>query len=306
MTPPPVPSVRCARFGPLPQPVRFVGCDDLLDATRSILRGWRVTRVARGRAVAPAIRVRRTADGYRRVSKWQDRPSRVREKFRRTLVEALCGLHSELLDWYVEEHPDTLFVHGAAARFGRRLVVFPALAYAGKSTLTVHLAQRGRQVWCDDVLPIDPRTRRGLALGIVPRLRPPLPPSASAAFLRFVEARRGHERRDRLYVNLRRGEIAPWGATAPVGGIVLLERQPSGPAVLEPVEPADALEKVILQNFAREVPALRILDTLERVVRTARCYRLRYAKTEDAGDLLDGAFLPPRARGRRRPRRVRR
>ena len=304
MTSSPPLSVRTVRFGGLASPVRFTGCDDLLDAVRTLLRGWAVDDVPADPAVPPVIRVRRTPRGYRRVSCWIDRPSRVRAKLRRTLVEALCGFHSELLDWYVAAHPDTLFVHGAAAMFGRKLVVFPAMAHAGKSTLTVHLAAAGRRIFCDDVLPIETTTHRGVALGIVPRLRPPLPAGASDAFRRFVAAREGHGHRNRLYVSLRSRELAPLGTTAPVGGVVLLERQPKGKAMLAPVDPADALETIILQNFARDVPAVKILDTLDHVVRHARCFRLRYSRTDDAVARLDEAFG---ARARRAPaRRARR
>ena len=292
---------RTVRFGSLRSPVRFVGCDDLLDAVRTILRGWDVVEAEPDDAAPPVIRVRRTTEGYRRVSCWTDRPSRVRAKLRRTLVEALCGFHAEFLDWYVEAHPDTLFVHGAAVAYGRRLVVFPAIAHAGKSTLTVHLAAAGRRVFCDDVLPIDTTTRRGLALGIVPRLRPPLPANVSDAFRRFVAARAGHGYRNRLYVTLRGRELAPLGASAPIGGIVLLDRRPTGRAELAPVDPADALETIILQNFARDVPAGKILDTLEHVVRTARCHRLRYSRTSDAVARLDDAF--GRAKSAPAPRR---
>jgi hypothetical protein len=267
--------------------VRFRGCDDLLNAFRSILRGWRIREV-RGLA-EPVIRVTRTPDGYRRVSCWQHRPSLARAKVRRTLVEALCGFHFEFLDWYAAEHPRTLFIHGAAVEFGRGLVVFPALAKAGKSTLTVHLAMRGRRVFCDDVLAVDTRTSLGESLGIVPRLRPPLPASAPSDFHEFVEARKGHGRGNRLYVSLRDEELAPLGAKAPVVGVVLLERSPGRPR-LHPVDPADALERIILQNFAASVPSDLVLSTLGRLVESARSFRLRYEHGEQAVRLLDRAF----------------
>jgi hypothetical protein len=284
------------RYGPLPEPVRFVGCDDLVDAVASILRGWDVRDVAPEGLPRPVIRVRRIRRGYRRVSCWRHTPTLAREKVRRTLTEALCGFHFEFIDWYVAHHPDLLYVHGAAVQYGERLVLFPALAKAGKSTLTVRLAAEGLRVFCDDVLPIDPPTRRGIALGIVPRLRPPLPPDMSPSFRRFVDGRRGHAYVNRLYVTLRDGEIAPLGETAPVGGVVLLERSTEGAASLRRVDPAEALERVILQNFAGALPARGILDALADVVLGAECGALRYVRTEEAVRLLDGAFGPWRRR----------
>jgi hypothetical protein len=270
--------------------VRFRGCDDLVEAVRSILLGWAVRDVDPAGLPPPVLRLQRTRHGYRRVSCWQHRPSLARKKVRATLVEALCGFHFEFLDWYIEQHPEALFVHGAAVRFGRRLVVFPALAKAGKSTLTVHLAQRGHLVFCDDVLAIDTGTGRGTALGIVPRLRPPLPRDAGRGFRAFVAARRGLGRGNRLYVSLRKGELAPLGTTAHIGGIVLLERAPRRRASLTAIDPADALETIILQNFARDRPSPVILDTLARVTAGAECRRLVYARGSDAARLLEEAF----------------
>ena len=288
--------VRSIQFGALPQPVRFRGCRELIDAIRTILRGWRVRDVDPASYPAPVIRERETRRGYRIFSCRLNRPSLIRPETCQSLVDALCTFHFEFLDWYLEEHPKTLFVHGAAVMFGRGLVVFPALAKAGKSTLTVRLAMAGRRVFCDDVLPIDTKTSRGLALGIVPRLRPPLPRGAGAEFRRFVRERKGHGHHNRLYVSLKPSELAPLGETAPIGAVVLLTRQKSGVASIRPINPADAMEKIVLQNYAREVPTPLILDTLARVVEGARCYRLRYTKTDDAVALLDETFGKPGTR----------
>lgn len=295
MTTPASPRSRLVRLGPFEAPVRFTGCDDLLAALRSIVHGWRVTPLDPRTAPAPPLRVSRSRHGYRRVSSRHDRAWKARQKERRTLIEALCGLHAELLDWYLEAHPHDLFVHGAAVRFGRRLVLFPALAKAGKSTLTVHLAAAGYTVFTDDVLPIDTATARGFALGITTRLRPPLPAGLGRAFHAFVRRRAGLSNKNRLYVRLERGELAPLGATAPVGGVVLLEREPGARARLTAIDPADALERVILQQYARDRPSPLILDTLARVVEGSACYRLRYARCAPAVALLRAAFGPPRS-----------
>lgn len=297
---------RFLRFGPLPQPVRFKGCADLLAAIRSILRGWDVREVDPANAPRSVVRVCRSRKGYRRVSCWMHKPSLVREETQRHIVHALCSFHFELLEWYVATHPTTLFIHGAAVEFGRRLAVFPALAKAGKSTLTVRLAMAGHRVFCDDVLPIDTKSARGVAIGMVPRLRPPLPVGAGAPYRRFVHARKGYGYLNRQYVNLKPSELARYGEQAKVGAIVLLNRHKTGPASIRRLDPAEAMEKIVLQNFAREVPTPLILDTLARVVDGAECYRLRYAKMDDAADVLDAtlgaakAKRPIRAKARRR------
>ena len=278
---------RLLRFGPLSRPVRFTACEELIAPLQSIFRGWDIADVAEG---SPLVRLKKTRRGYRRVSPWLTTPSRCRDKIRETVVGAICGFHFELIDWYLAEHPHQLFVHGAAVEFGDQLALFPATAKAGKSTLSVQLAADGRRIYCDDVLPIDVQTLHGIALGIVPRLRPPWPDGASEVFRRFVEDREGPNRGNRYYVDTRDGELAPLGSEAPIGAVVLLDRREDGPARLMPVDPADALEQIIVQNFAVDVPSPRILDALHRVVTASPCYDLMYASTAEASALLRHAF----------------
>jgi hypothetical protein len=281
---------RTIAFSPLSAPARFSGCDDLVAALGTILSGWDLRDVAPRADRRPVLRLSRTRDGrYRRVSPWRDRPSLVREKVRRTLVEALCGAHFELIDWYAREHRDELCLHAAAVSFDG-LVVFPAVQRAGKSVLTVELARRGVPVFGDDVVPVDLASARGIALGIAPRLRPPLPEGASPALRAFVEAHRGPGRKNRLYVALPEGRLVPFGASAPVRAVVLLDRRPRGRATLSEADPADALETLVLQNFQPEVPAPRAFDVLHRVASGAECLRLSYARTEDAADRLVERF----------------
>ena len=274
-------------FGPLPQPARFVDCGELLESVRAILHGWDLVP-AEGHA-RPIMRLRRTPRGYRRVSCWQHTPSSARKKIRKTVVEALCGFHFEFIDWYLAAHRGQVPLHGAGARFGGGVVLFPALAKAGKSTLAVHLAMAGRTLFSDDVMPIDAATREAVAMGIQPRLRK-VPADASAQFAAFVRDRQGPTRSNRIYVCLREGEIAPLGARAPVRGVVLLHRDDAATPALRPAAPADVLEKLILQNFSMNAPAVDVLDALHAVVEQGDCYELTYARAPQAVALLEEAF----------------
>ena len=279
---------RLLAFGSLPQPVRFTGCDELIKPLLSIFRGWDVTETDTDTA-RPVIRVAGTARGYRRVSCWQHRPSLARSKIRQTIVEAICGFHFEFIDWYLAEHAEQIPLHGAGVRFGDQLVLFPALAKAGKSTLSVHLAHAGHTLFSDDVIPIDGATREAVAMGIQPRLRA-VPVEASEAFRAFVAEREGPRQSNRIYVVLADDEIAPVGARAPVGAVVLLNRSATQSPMLTPARPADVLETLILQNFSTTVPAPYVLDALHAIVSGALCYRLSYARSSQAVELLEGLF----------------
>jgi hypothetical protein len=277
-------------FGPLPQPVRFAGCEDLLGPLLSIYHGWNVRPAECD--VAPVIRVAKTPSGYRRVSCWQHTASLARAKIRPSVVEAICGFHFEFIDWYLAAHPTQIPLHGAGACFGDRLVLFPALAKAGKSTLAVHLALAGHTLYSDDVIPIDGATREAVAMGIHPRLRE-IPGDASEAFRAFVTERLGPARARRLYVLLRGRELAPLDQRAPVGGVVLLHRSDDAAPSLTPADPADVLETLILQNFSSTVPAPHVLDALHAVAQSARCYRLSYARAPQAVEMLEATFGAP-------------
>ena len=67
-----------------------------------------------------------------------------------------------------------------------------------------------------------------MALGIAPRLRLPLPAAASSAFHAFVEVHRGLSDHESLYLALPPALLAPYGTTAPIGAVVLLDRKMSG------------------------------------------------------------------------------
>ncbi|MDJ0975088.1 MAG: hypothetical protein QNJ98_11555 [Planctomycetota bacterium] len=276
-----LPHHRFVQFADLSGPVRFTGCDDLIEAIESILCGWDVREVSRDQASWSPMRVTRTREGYRRVTPRHPTPSRSRDKLRPDVVSALCGFHFELIDWFSDEHADRTYIHGAGVESEDGLTLFPALAKAGKSTLTVALAAEGRRIHTDDVVPVDLETGEAVALGIAPRLRPPLPENAPA-LRAFVEEHSGPARGNRQYIRLPEGRLAPLGARAPIQRIVLLKRKKSGPARLKPVSAGDALERIILQNFTRELPAGDILDTLHRVVEGADCYKLRYSAVDDA------------------------
>ena len=68
-------------------------------------------------------------------------------------VDAACSFIVDLIRAYIAAAPSLLCLHGAAAEFAGRLVVFPTPYRSGKSTLTAYLAAAGVRVYADDILP---------------------------------------------------------------------------------------------------------------------------------------------------------
>lgn len=269
-------------FRNVPGPVALEECDSLLPVLRRVFRYWPHAVQDKTNVHEPVIRVWPGKQGrYWLDAAWLEKPTRYTND-----VNLACGLGVNVNQAFLNGPGDYLCLHSAAAAIGGRLVVFPNAYRAGKSMLSVCLAAAGARVYSDDILPVDRQTGRGMAIGITPRLRLPLPETLSQETVDFIAARRGPENSQYLYVDLRPDEQAPFGETAPFGGVVLLDRQEEGPASLEPVGVGEALKHLVLRNFARKVPVETSLDRLHQILASAYCARLTYSAGDDAARLL--------------------
>lgn len=277
----------------LSRPILFERCPELADAFSRILRGWDLsTDTAGGNPIGTVSRDQSgfswTSDDTPLPEGWELAPPR-------TVMEALCDLHFELIDWFLDAHPEHLCMHCAAAEFPSGLVVFPSPTKAGKSTLTLQLAAAGQRIFCDDVLPLEPGKGHGFALGILPRIRLPLPAAVREELETFLDARAGIHDSHYHYVDLAKPELAPLGTSAPVAGLVLLERRNASPARLEPVSHGEMLKLIIRRNFADVVPAPDIFDRLHGLAGGVPRFRLVYSRGRDAIRLLQQEFGAGRA-----------
>lgn len=275
------------------------GCPATVDGLPRILAGWGLrTSLSRGSARARIWRRGRKSFGWESPKGvtapvlWTERPPE-------TETDVLCDIHDVLIDWYLAENPNHLALHGAAAKLGSGLVVFPTLTKTGKSTLMVELARRGVKIFCDDVLALEPKHSHGAALGLMPRLRNPLPRTATPAFRKFVAECRGPTDRRWIYVTLPDRVFAPLGTATPIRSLVFLERKARGAARLEAADAAEMLQELVAQNIAKGIRAGAILSRLAALTAVATSHRLTYSATEDAAKLLIERFAAarrPRAR----------
>ena len=273
-------------FDPCTFPVVLDGCDELAPVISSLLRGWTVRSLPDGDAGDNAIILRKTEEGYQRTSPWLDVPITYRHP-----VNVACDFLVDLIKALNVSQPDLMCLHTAAADFGAGLVFFPDSYNSGKSTLAAHLAAQGIRVFADDVLPVRGNSALGIAPGILPRLRLPLPAASHSDFLNFIDTHRGPESDRFLYLDLEEHLLPPYGISAPIIGIVELER------VAETVEPelrdgdrGQLMKKTILRNFARVLPSADILDQIFFIIEGAACYTLRYSAGDTAARLLINTF----------------
>lgn len=211
-------------------------------------------------------------------------------------VSAACSVIVDAVKAFIDVYPARLCLHCGSVLFSGRLVVFPSRFRAGKSTLVARLAAGDHIVFGDDVLPLDETDARGVAMGIAPRLRVPLPANALESFRAFAE--RHAVARDHRYHYLNPPErLARRGTAAPLGAVVLLDRRADGPAELFQASRGAALQSLIVQNFARAGPAGDLLERMHRLIERLPCFTLRYSALDDAAAILERTFAcrPPRA-----------
>ena len=274
----------------LSRPIDFIGCTEIAPRVASILRGWNISTGPVEASPEPLVRIEKDASGFRWLSDTGSLPTSWARTPARTAFEICIDLHVHLSGWHLRDAPSICLLHCAAVRMGGGLVVFPSTFKAGKSILAMQLASAGYMVFGDDLLMLAPDNRTGIALGMLPRLRLPLPDSLDGPARAFIASRRGYEDHARLYVELEPSELADFGVTAPVSGFVLLDRQAGGEAELSPVSQGEMMKFAIGRNFADGLTQIEIFDRFEAITRDRPRLRLRYARCEDAVALLARQF----------------
>jgi hypothetical protein len=272
-------------FADLLQPVAFINSESLYPYINTILRDWSIDKVDPIEDKPPIITIQKTEAGFERRSRWLAKPAIFRNP-----VDAACDLVVDLIHAYVTDHKGLLCLHCAAVEFSQGLVVFPNTYRAGKSTLSLKLVATGERLFTDDVLPISNQGNVGLALGILPRLRLPLPEEMTPGFVNFVTKRAGPQNQRYLYVKLGLNEQAVLGTGVPIRGITILQREKNAEPRLLGIEKSIVVKDMILRNFARQNPGLEIVDRLYSIVENAECYSLRYDNLDQAVQLLEDAF----------------
>ena len=276
------------KFAGILRPVAFIGCENLLPYVLKIIPSW-PWEIATDQLEEPVITIHRIDDEYVIQAPWHSQPMSDP-----TEVSAACSLIVDLIHARTLERSidgEEFCLHGAAAVFSGRLVVFPALQRAGKSMLMARLAAAGQRIFADDLLGICTLEDTGISFGASPRLRLPLPARTRRAFRNFIDAHRGPADDRYLYLDLPAGQLAQHGETAPLGAIVLLERRAVGAATLVPARRSVGLRHLIVQNLMVQHDAEAVIARLRRLVDELPCYTLRFSNIDEAAALLHSSFI---------------
>jgi Coenzyme PQQ synthesis protein D (PqqD) len=276
-------------FGGLGAPLRFDEAEAVLRLMPGIATGWRYDVRATDPAIRPffTIRPKPGTEKYLCENLVEPAPARLLDA-----VNAACDAMAAVAQAMAAEDARLLCLHAAGVVMAGRLVIFPNVRRAGKSTLSVALAQAGHLVFSDDVLPLvfpEGSPARGLAMGLAPRLRLPLPESAGQPLRDWVAATPGPQNRQYRYLSLQ-GQPAH-GETVPLGAFVILDRQDASvSARLDHVAPDTAMDALLHQNFTRDRHSGEILQALAALLNVLPVFRLTYFDLQGAVDCLDAAF----------------
>ncbi|KQB97624.1 hypothetical protein AL073_01365 [Loktanella sp. 1ANDIMAR09] len=278
----------CLNFAGLDAPLKVAQPDVVRPLLDPVIGGWPFSAVP---CTDPHAKPAFATISPRDAKKWRlEAPLAGKPVADHNPVNAICDLVVEMSWERLRSRPDLLCLHAAALTFDDRLVIFPNARRAGKSLLSATLAHAGHEVFSDDFVPlaVDPQSGviSGMANGIAPRLRMPLPDNLSVTLDSWIMDRIAV--RNKQYGYLTGIDLPQSGTVAPVGAIVVLEGDPTmtAPASLTPVTQEEAMASLVTQNFGRQVHAGAILRVADALTRTVPVLRLRYNRVEDAAALL--------------------
>ena len=175
--------------------------------------------------------------------------------------------------------------HAAALQAPAGLVLLFADTTGGKSTLALTLVAAGWRLFGDDRLALRREEGRsiGIALGLAPKVRLPLPASA-AALAEFARPRTRRSWPSRAYLSLAPEEQAEAGCAVPVAACLLLDRS-GGEAKLEPAPPARLVHALAESAAAPWLGPIELL-TAAAAHAPLPVWRLGYGEAPDAARLL--------------------
>lgn len=205
--------------------------------------------------------------------------------------DAANGLAGGLISVFVSRDPQMVCLHAGAARVGDGLVVVIGDSFAGKSSVALHLAVLGNRFFGDDQICVTlENPSQGMCLGLMPKVRLPLPDDCGDAFREFVDGYSSMQGDEMAYLKLWEGEAGTFGETAPVRALVFLDRMETGDSELRPASHPELVKAMVRTAFASHIPSPDLLAGLTRLADAAGAYHLKFSSSRDAAALLSREF----------------
>jgi hypothetical protein len=154
--------------------------------------------------------------------------------------------------------------------------------------LAIHLAAAGHRLFGDDRLAVRLADGHGLCLGLMPKVRLPVPGDAGPRFAEFVDAYTELEGDGVAYLKPLATEAARFGDAAPIAALVLLERVDGAEVALAAVSPAEVVRVLVENVHAPHIASRDLVPRLAALAAKISGYRLRFSSSRLAAERLAG------------------
>ncbi|CAN0540676.1 unnamed protein product, partial [Laminaria digitata] len=275
-------------IGPESNPVLVENAEAVMPYLPYYMAGWPLKWAGSATERKPDVRVIERPDGAFQVV--STGPGGSDFKFENP-YDAANGLAGGLISVFVSRDPQMVCLHAGAARVGDGLVVVIGDSFAGKSSVALHLAVLGNRFFGDDQLSVTlENPSYGMCLGLMPKVRLPLPDDCGDAFREFVDGYSSMQGEEMAYLKLWEGEAGTFGETAPVRALVFLDRTEAGESELRPASRPELVKAMVRTAFAPHISSPDLLAGLTRLADAAEAYHLRFSSSRDAAALLSREF----------------
>ena len=215
--------------------------------------------------------------------------------------DAANALAGALVSELVAADPGLICLHAGTAEMGAGLVLLLGASGAGKSTLALQLAASGHRLFGDDRLAVrlaagNEIGPEGMCLGLMPKIRLPIPEDNGAQFRQFVDGCTELSGGGVAYLKPWPQDSAEFGERARLAALVVLDRRDGAPGTLAPASRSEIVQALVANSFAPHMPAQRLVEELSRLAGAVPGYGLRFGTSRGAAERLVAELAAPAAR----------
>ncbi len=265
-------------FDGLSETIRVRVPEDAMDTIRLLFADWPWREEAGG---VPHLRITPTDTGYA-----VDVPG-LESQIAANAVEAAHMLVGSLIAHLVRGRESLVSFHAASFQARAGLVVCLGASFAGKSSVGLHAAAQGARFFGDDRIIVElGATPHGIAQGLAPKLRLPVPEDAGAAFRRFLDAHRVREGQGLLWLGPDASVAASFGEARKLAGFAILDRREGEPTSLASASRAIVTEALLRHAFAPGVSVAGLVGRLAALAAAVPADVMQFASSREAAAVL--------------------
>ena len=268
-------------------PILAVGLEPLLGELGIFLSSWPYHPVATPAPRPADVVVEVNERGFR----IQSQTTQAQEANLDKPIDAAVAVMGGLIGACLAQTDGAVCVHAGAVELERGLALLIGGGNAGKSSVALQLAAKGRRLFGDDRIILRAACGGKLVvatcLGLVPKARLPLPKTCGPRYRDFIEARTFVRDGECALLRLEEPLAAGFGDTQEVAAFIVLDRQPSGPAALTPASRTSALKGLLQSASSPSLSVERIVEDMSELTRAVPCYALRFSSSAAAAALVE-------------------